>query len=165
MNKAFLTLVVGELMRLRAVGRLAVVWEFCKLDHLLLFQVSVVSLVFLWGICRVVNTKVTITLNGRFLRPWAAHRRNVDSVMGLVYCWVNRLYVISNILAWSNLFAGSLLEHLFCMLMLDKLTLTSKNLGSFPNEVWRFSLALITIEVFCSLLRMSLFRAGLIDTR
>ncbi len=165
MNKAFLTLVVGELMRLRAVGRLAVVWEFCKLDHLLLFQVSVVSLVFLWGICRVVNTKVAITLNGRFLRPWAAHRWNVDSVMGLVYCWVNRLYVISNVLAWSNLFASSLLEHLFYTLMFDKLTLTSKNLGSFPNEVWRFSLALITIEVFWSLLRMSLFRAGLIDKR
>jgi hypothetical protein len=86
-------------------------------------------------------------------------------VVGLVHCWVNRLYIISNILAWSNLFAGSLLEHLFYTLMSYKLTLTSKNLGSFPNEVWRFSLVLMTIEVFWSLLRMSLFRAGLIDIR
>lgn len=78
---------------------------------------------------------------------------------------MNSLYVISNVLAWPNLFAGSLLEHLFYTLISNKLTLTSKNLGSFPNEVWRFSLALITIEVFWSLLRMSLLRAGFIDTR
>jgi hypothetical protein len=112
LNKSFLTLVVGELIRLSALRRLVRNWEFGELHHLLLFQISIVFLVFLRGICRVVNAEVTIALNSCLPRPRSAHRWYAYSVMRLVYGWVNRLYVICDILARSNVLPGSLLKHL-----------------------------------------------------